>query len=220
MRLLLVEDDEMIGEPVIAAMRQAGYAVDWARDGREAELSLHHDVYDLVLLDLGLPKADGIALLGSYRRRGGTAPVLVITARDGIESRIAGLDAGADDYLIKPFDLAELAARARALLRRRSGRSSPFYSHGDLMLDPASREATLNGAPLVLAPREFSLLQTLVEDPTRIYSRAELADKLYGWGEEISSNAIEVHVHALRRKLGADEIVTVRGVGYRLKRRQ
>ncbi|MEI6002768.1 response regulator [Paraburkholderia bengalensis] len=218
MRLLLVEDDEMIGEPVATTLRHAGYAVDWARDGREAELSLEHDVYDLVLLDLGLPKSDGINVLARYRRQGGNAPVLVLTARDTIENRIAGLDAGADDYLVKPFDLDELAARVRALLRRRAGRTCPVYSHGDLVLNPASQEVTLNGEPLSLGPREFSLLRALIEEPTRLYTRSELEDKLYGWGEEVSSNAIEVHVHGLRRKLGAEQIVTVRGVGYRLKR--
>ena len=218
MRLLLVEDDEMIGEPVVTTMRHAGYAVDLAHDGREAELSLDHDVYDLVLLDLGLPRADGIEVLGRYRRRGGRAPVLILTARDAVESRIAGLDAGADDYLVKPFDLDELAARVRALLRRRAGRGNPVYTHGDLMLNPATREATLKGEMLSLGPREFSLLQTLIEEPTRLYTRSELEDKLYGWGDEISSNAIEVHVHGLRRKLGPEQIVTVRGVGYRLKR--
>ena len=218
MRLLLVEDDEMIGEPVVDTMRGAGYAIDWARDGREAELSLGHDVYDLVLLDLGLPKADGIDVLNRYRRRGGGAPVIILTARDAVESRITGLDAGADDYLVKPFDLDELAARVRALLRRRTGHASPVYSHGDLTLNPATHEATLNGEALSLVPREFSLLQALIEEPTRVFTRSELEDKLYGWGEEVGSNTIEVHVHSLRRKIGAEQIVTVRGVGYRLKR--
>ena len=153
MRLLLVEDDDMIGEPVVDTMRGAGYAIDWAHDGREAELSLAHDVYDLVLLDLGLPKADGIDVLNRYRRRGGTAPVMILTARDAVESRIAGLDAGADDYLVKPFDLDELAARVRALLRRRTGHAHPEYVHGDLTLNPAAHEATLKGESLSLVPR-------------------------------------------------------------------
>jgi len=218
MRLLLVEDDEMIGEPVVDTMRGAGYAIDWAHDGREAELSLAHDVYDLVLLDLGLPKADGIDVLNRYRRRGGGAPVIILTARDAVENRIAGLDAGADDYLVKPFDLDELAARVRALLRRRTGQTNPVYAHGDLTLDPAAHEATLKGEMLALVPREFSLLQALIEEPTRVFTRSELEDKLYGWGEEVGSNTIEVHVHSLRRKIGAEQIVTVRGVGYRLKR--
>ncbi|MFM0547287.1 response regulator [Paraburkholderia strydomiana] len=218
MRMLLVEDDEMIGEPIMETMRRAGYAIDWARDGREAELSLDHDVYDLVLLDLGLPKADGVDVLNRYRRRGGSAPVLILTARDAVEDRIAGLDAGADDYLVKPFDLDELAARVRALLRRRTGQTSPLYTHGDLTLDPVSHEVTLLGEPLSLLPREFSLLQALIEEPRRVFTRSELEEKLYGWGEEVGSNTIEVHVSYLRRKLGAEHIVTVRGVGYRLKR--
>ncbi|PLZ03547.1 DNA-binding response regulator [Burkholderia sp. WAC0059] len=218
MRLLLVEDDGMIGETVVEAMRREGYAVDWARDGREAELSLGNGVYDLVLLDLSLPKLGGVDVLGRYRARGGDAPVLILSARDAIESRIAGLDAGADDYLVKPFDLNELAARVRALLRRRTGQTQPRYTHGDLALDPAAHEATLGGRPLSLIPREFSLLQALIEKPARVFTRAELEEKLYGWGEEVGSNTIEVHVHSLRRKLGPEQIVTVRGVGYRLRK--
>lgn len=218
MRLLLVEDDEMIAETVLESMRRAGYAIDWAQDGRAAELSLGNGVYDLVLLDLGLPRKDGIELLKSYRKTGGLAPVIILTARDSVDDRIRGLDAGADDYLIKPFDLDELAARARALLRRRTGQKQPVYTHGELSLDPAAHEATRNGEPLPLVPREFALLQALIDEPTRVFTRAELEEKLYGWGQEVGSNAIEVHVHSLRRKIGADQIVTVRGVGYRLKR--
>jgi two-component system, OmpR family, response regulator QseB len=217
MRLLLVEDDEMIGETVFDSLRRAGYAVDWARDGRAAELSLNNGVYDLVLLDLGLPKRDGIDVLDAYRRAGGAAPVMILTARDAVDERIRGLDSGADDYLMKPFDLDELAARVRALLRRRTGRKHPIYAHADLTLDPAAHEAMKGGVPLNLVPREFALLQVLIEKPARVFRRSELEDKLYGWGEEVSSNTIEVHVHSLRRKLGAQEIVTVRGVGYRLK---
>jgi two-component system, OmpR family, response regulator QseB len=218
MRLLLVEDDEMIAETVLESLRREGYAVDWARDGREAELSLGHGVYDLVLLDLGLPKKDGIDVLNGYRKRGGEAPIIILTARDAVTDRIAGLDAGADDYLVKPFDLDELAARARALLRRRTGKKQPVYTHGDLALDPAAHEVTLAGAAVSLVPREFALLHILIEEPTRVFTKAELEDRLYGWGEEVGSNTIEVHVHSLRRKLGAEQIVTVRGVGYRLKR--
>ena len=217
MRLLLVEDDDMIAETVLESMRRAGYAIDWAQDGRAATLSLGNGVYDLMMLDLGLPGRDGIDVLSEYRAGGGEASVLILTARDAVEDRIRGLDAGADDYLVKPFDLDELAARVRALLRRRVDHRQAVYAHGDLALDPAAHEVTKRGESLRLLPREFALLQALIEAPSRVFTRAQLEDKLYGWGEEIGSNAIEVHVHGLRRKLGADEIVTVRGVGYRLK---
>ncbi|SAK68766.1 DNA-binding response regulator [Caballeronia hypogeia] len=218
MRLLLVEDDEMIAETVLAALRRANYTVDWAQDGRAAELSLGNGVYDLVLLDLNLPKRDGLEVLATYRKNGGDAPVIILTARDTVDDRIRGLDTGADDYLMKPFDLDELAARVRALLRRRTGHKHPVYTHGELALDPAAHEATKGGVALNLVPREFALLQALIEEPARVFRRSELEEKLYGWGEEVGSNAIEVHVHSLRRKIGAEEIVTVRGVGYRLKR--
>jgi two-component system response regulator QseB len=218
MRLLLVEDDRMIAEPVLDTMRRDGYAIDWAQDGRAAELSLANGVYDLVLLDLGLPKKDGMAVLQAYRDTGGAAPVIILTARDAVDERVRGLDTGADDYLVKPFELDELAARVRALLRRRTGQKQPVYTHGELTLDPAAHEVTKNGVPVALVPREFALLRALIESPTQVHTKAQIEEKLYGWGEEIGSNAVEVHVHSLRRKLGAEQIVTVRGVGYRLRR--
>ena len=204
MRLLLVEDDEMIAETVLESLRSTGYAVDWAADGRAAELSLANGVYDLVLLDLGLPRKDGIALLTTYRKADGAAAVIILTARDAVDDRIRGLDAGADDYLLKPFDLKELGARIRAALRRRTGQKQPVYAHGDLTLDPSSHEARKTGQLLPLVPREFGLLQVLIEEPSRVFTRAMLEEKLYGWGDEVGSNTIEVHVHSLRKKIGAE----------------
>lgn len=216
MRLLLVEDDAMIAESVLDALRGLGHAVDWAEDGRAGELALGNDVYDLVLLDLGLPKLDGLTVLRGYRASGGGAAVIIMTAQDAVTDRISGLDAGADDYLIKPFDLNELAARVRALLRRRVGQSRPVYSHGALVLDEVSCEITLRGVPVHLVAREFSLLRALIDEPGKVFSKTELEEKLYGWNEEIGSNTIEVHVHNLRKKLGAEQIMTIRGIGYRL----
>lgn len=216
MRLLIVEDDFMIAESVLDALRGFGHAVDWAEDGRAGELALGNDVYDLVLLDLGLPKLDGLTVLRGYRASGGSAAVIIMTAQDAVTDRISGLDAGADDYLIKPFDLNELAARVRALLRRRVGQSRPVYSHGALVLDEVSCEVMLRGVPVHLVAREFSLLRALIEEPGKVFSKTELEEKLYGWNEEIGSNTIEVHVHNLRKKLGAEQIMTIRGIGYRL----
>lgn len=216
MRLLIVEDDIMIAESVLDALRGLGHAVDWAEDGRAGELALGNDVYDLVLLDLGLPKLDGLTVLKGYRASGGSAAVIIMTAQDAVTDRISGLDAGADDYLIKPFDLNELAARVRALLRRRGGQSRPVYVHGALTLDEVAHAVTLRGVAITLVSREFSLLRALIEEPGKVYSKAELEEKLYGWNEEVESNTIEVHVHNLRKKLGAEQIVTIRGIGYRL----
>jgi two-component system response regulator QseB len=219
MRLLVVEDDRMIGESVRAALRQDGYAVDWVRDGASADAAARDEHYDLVLLDLGLPGKGGLDILRGLRARGEATPVLVMTARDAIGDRVTGLDAGADDYLVKPFDLDELLARIRALLRRQTGQREGVLRHGALVLDPARHETTLNGTAVKLTVREFELLRTLLQRPGVPLSRARLETALYGWGEEVESNAIEVHVHALRRKLGALWIHTVRGVGYMVPKR-
>ena len=215
MRLLLVEDDPMIGEAVADALRSEGHSVDWAQDGPAGVRALAAGVpYAAALLDLGLPGRDGLQLLADLRARGDRLPVLVITARDTVGDRIAGLDAGADDYLTKPFDLDELAARIRALQRRRAGRAAPAIEHGRLVLDPAAHEVRLDGSPVALSAREFALLQALLEHPGRPLSRTRLEERLYGGSEQVESNAVEVHVHALRKKLGPEWIKTLRGVGY------
>lgn len=214
MRLLLVEDDPMIGEAVQDLLRAEHYAVDWARDGAMADTALRAQAYDLVLLDLGLPKRDGLDVLRALRARKDRTPVLVATARDGVTQRIAGLDAGADDYVIKPYDLDELLARIRALLRRAAGRAEPVYEHRGVSIHPATREATVNGQPVVLSGREWAVLEPLIARPGMVLSRQQLEDKLYGWGDEVSSNAVEVYIHGLRKKLGADVVLNVRGVGY------
>ncbi len=214
MRLLLVEDDAMIGDAVRRGMRQQGHAVDWVRDVAGASGALAGEPYEVVLLDLGLPDGSGLELLRTLRRRGARVPVLVVTAQDAVGSRVAGLDAGADDYLVKPFDLDELAARVRALQRRAAGRAEAVLEHGPLRLDAAAHRVTLEGKEVALSAREFALLEALLERPGRPQSRARLEERLYGWGEEVESNAVEVHVHALRRKLGPQWIRTVRGVGY------
>jgi two-component system, OmpR family, response regulator len=214
MRLLLVEDDRMLGETLRKGLRQQGHAVDWVQDGEAADAALAGEPYDVVLLDLGLPRKGGMEVLKDLRRRRERVPVLILTAQDGVADRVAGLDAGADDYLVKPFDLDELAARIRALQRRSSGRAEPVLVHGRLRLDPAAHEVTLDGAAVALSAREFALLHALLEHPGRPLSRARLEERLYGWGEAVESNAVEVHVHALRRKLGPQWIKTLRGVGY------
>jgi two-component system response regulator QseB len=218
-RLLLVEDDPMIGEAIRAGLKREGFAVDWVHDSQAALQVLRSEPFDLMLLDLGLPGGDGLKLLRTLRDRGQTLPVLIITARDAVSDRVAGLDAGGDDYLIKPFDLEELAARIRALLRRKAGRSSPAVAHLDVVLDPATHRVTQQGNDVSLSPREFALLELLLERPGAILSRAQIEERLYGWGEEVESNAVEVHIHGLRRKLGAQFILTVRGVGYRVRPR-
>ena len=218
MRLLLVEDDAMIGEAVRTGLRQDGFTIDWVRDAESGEAALSSEDYALVLLDLGLPRKGGLDWLRELRRRGNSTPVLVLTARDTVPDRVAGLDSGADDYLVKPFDLDELGARVRALMRRRAGRTEPVLQHGDLVLDPATREARLKGSPLALSAREYALLAALLDRPGAILSRGQLEQRLYGWGEEVESNAIEVHIHNLRKKLGADFIRNVRGLGYTLSK--
>ena len=214
MRLLLVEDDPMIGEAVQDLLRAEHYAVDWARDGDAADTALRTQPYDLVLLDLGLPKRDGLAVLRDLRARKNRTPVLVATARDAVAQRIEGLDAGADDYVLKPYDLDELLARIRALLRRAAGRAEPVYEHKGVCINPATREATVNSAPVVLSAREWAVLEPLIARPGMVLSRQQLEDKLYGWGDEVSSNAVEVYIHGLRKKLGPELVLNVRGVGY------
>ena len=246
MRLLLVEDDRMIGDSLRSALRLEGYAVDWVRDVAAAQATLASERFDLVLLDLGLPAggprtadagapgaqplpaeaanartapqaapiADGLSVLRTLRARADATPVIVLTARDGRGDRVAGLDAGADDYLVKPFELDELNARIRAVLRRHSGRAQPLLAHAGVTLDPATRQVSHHGVPVVLSAREFAVLEALMLRPGALLSRAQLEDRLYGWGEEIESNAVSVYIHQLRRKLGADFIRNVRGVGY------
>jgi two-component system response regulator QseB len=216
MRVLLVEDDTMIGAAVHSGLRHEGFAVDWVRDGEAAERSVLAERFDAVLLDLGLPRSNGIEVLRKMRARGDATPVLIVTAQDEVAERVRGLDAGADDYLVKPFEFAELAARIRALLRRRAGRATPVIEHRGVALDPATQRVTQNGKDVALSPREFALLALLMDRPGALLSRTQIEERLYGWGEEIESNAVDVHVHALRRKLGADLIQTVRGVGYRV----
>lgn len=204
----------MIGDSLRAALRLDGYAVDWVRDAAAAQSTLASERFDLVLLDLGLPKGDGLDVLRAMRARHDSTPVIVLTARDGLGDRVAGLDAGADDYLVKPFELDELNARIRAVLRRHSGRAQPGITHGGVTLDPATRQVTRDGVPVLLSAREFAVLEALMQRPGALLSRAQLEDRLYGWGEEIESNAVSVYIHQLRRKLGPDFIQNVRGVGY------
>ena len=214
MRVLLVEDDRMIADGVQTALRQDGYSVDWVADGAAASDALRTSTFDLVLLDLGLPRRDGLSVLGELRRRRDQTPVIVLTARDDVRDRVAALDSGADDYIVKPFDLDEVAARIRSVLRRASGRGEPYIEHNGIRLDPATHAVWCNGAPVTLSAREFAVLEALLQRPGAVLSRAQLEDRLYGWDDAIESNAIEVYIHALRRKLGADAIRTMRGVGY------
>lgn len=216
MRILLVEDDRMIAEAVAAGLKDARYAVDWVNNGNTAEQALFAQHYDLVLLDLGLPGQDGLLVLQHVRREKNTIPVLIVTARDDLASRVSGLDGGADDYIVKPFDMAELQARIRAVLRRHHGQCSPKLSNGVITLDPASYQAEVQGLtqPVALSNKEFTVLQALVSRPGIIHSRAELEDKVYAWGEEVESNAIDFLIHGLRKKIGKAHIKNVRGVGW------
>lgn len=219
MRILLVEDDPHLGDGLMIGLRQQGYAVDWVKDGVAAKLALATEPYELVVLDLGLPRLSGLDLLRQMRASGQSMPVLILTARDATADKVAGLDAGADDYLVKPVDLDELAARVRALSRRSAGRAEPLLRHGEITLDPAAHRVTLAGQPVELSAREFTLLQTLLENAGRVMTRAQLEASLYGWHDEPDSNALEVHVHHLRKKLGNELIKTLRGIGYTIPKR-
>lgn len=218
MRVLLVEDDPLLGDGVQVGLRQAGYVVDWVRDGEEAAAALATGDYAAVVLDIGLPKRSGLQVLRGLRARGERVPVLLLTARDAIADRVEGLDAGADDYLVKPFALEELSARLRALVRRSSGRAAPVLRHGALVLDPAARTVSRDGELVSLSARELTLLQVLLENAGRVLSREQLESALYGWDDEPMSNAVEVHIHNLRKKLGPALIRTIRGVGYTVPR--
>lgn len=216
MRILLVEDDRLIGDGLKAGLTALGFTTDWFTDGREAMSALGAAPYDAVVLDLGLPGMDGMDILASWRKAGRQEPVLVLTARDALADRVGGLDAGADDYLAKPFALAEVAARLRALIRRHHGQSSPLLTHGEVSLDPVTRKVTLAGDEVELTAREFALLELLLINRTRVLPKERIEEKLYGWDRDVESNAIEVHIHHLRKKLGSTLIRTVRGVGYTL----
>lgn len=218
MRLLLIEDDDLLGDGIRAGLEQGGYAVDWVRDGTEGLAAVQTTDYAAVVLDLGLPGLGGLEVLARMRRGKKSTPVLILTARDTVTDRIRGLDTGADDYVVKPFDMNELLARLRALVRRSAGHAAPVLEHDGLVLDPAAHTATLRGEPVDLSPREFAVLHELLGSEGRVLSRERLEESLYGWSGEVSSNAVEVHVHHLRRKLGADLIRTIRGVGYMIPR--
>ncbi|WP_028614441.1 response regulator [Halopseudomonas pelagia] len=218
MRLLLVEDDKSLGEGILTALKAEGYTLDWLQDGVSALHALSSEPFDLAILDLGLPRMDGLQVLKALRDRHHNVPVLILTARDGIQDRIAGLDAGADDYLTKPFDSAELKARLRALLRRSNGRAEPLISLRGVVLDPQNQQVTLGGKIISLSRKEFVLLHELIAQPDRVLTRDRLEQVLYGWNEDVDSNTLEVHIHHLRRKLFPELIRTLRGVGYMIER--
>jgi DNA-binding response OmpR family regulator len=214
MRILLIEDDPQLGDGLTVGLRQMGYAVDWIKDGVSADVTLATETYGVAILDLGLPRMSGMDVLRQIRSRGLQLPVLILTARDGLDDKVAGLDNGADDFLVKPVALEELDARIRALTRRAAGRALPVIRHGHLTLDPASHTLLNGDQPVALSAREFAILQTLLENAGRVLTRSQLESAIYGWRDEPESNAVEVHVHHLRRKLGAELIRTLRGVGY------
>ncbi len=216
MRILLVEDDGPLGDGIRAGLKLADYAVDWVRDGEAARLALLDHAYQACVLDLGLPKRNGLSVLADLRQRGNHLPVLILTARDSSADKIAGLDAGADDYLTKPFDLSELQARLRALIRRAGGAATPTLEHAGVVLDPASKRVTRDGQPVILSAREYTLLLDLISHKSHVRTRSQLEESLYAWGEETGSNTIEVYIHHLRKKLGANFVRTVRGLGYQL----
>ncbi|ASM77002.1 two-component system response regulator [Vitreoscilla filiformis] len=218
MRILLAEDDALLGDGLRAGLRQHGFLVDWVRDGHAAQRELRAGVYAAAVLDLGLPLLDGLDVLQRVRQANVATPVLVLTARDAVPDRVRGLDSGADDYVVKPVDLQELAARLRALVRRSHGQPQEVLRVQDVSLDPAARQVTMAGEPVALSTREFDLLQTLMLNAGRVLSREQLEQHLYSWGHEVDSNAIEVHIHHLRRKLRPEFIVTLRGVGYTVVR--
>lgn len=218
MRILLVEDDQLLGDGVKNGLKQYGYTVDWLKDGEAARLALSSETFDLILLDIGLPKMSGLHLLQSIRREGINTPVLILTARESVEDRVKGLDSGADDYLKKPFDLGEVCARIRALVRRSSGRTETIIAYKNILLDPAAHSVKVDNEELTLPRREFALLQKLLENMGQVLSREQIAQSLYGWEEEVDSNALEVHIHNLRKKLNANYIRTIRGVGYMLEK--
>jgi two-component system response regulator QseB len=220
MRLLLAEDDKLLGDGICVMLTEAGFATDWVTDGEMAETALQTENYELLILDLGLPKRSGMDVLKSLRNRGIDLPVLILTARDTVTDRVDGLDGGADDYLVKPFDMDELSARLRALLRRSGGRSTPVIRHGDIEVDPASHTVTKNGSLVDVSPREFAVLRLLLENQGKVLSRARLEEGLYSWGDEVESNAVEVYIHHLRKKLGSNMIRTLRGVGYTIDKTQ
>lgn len=217
MRVLLVEDDELLGDALKSGLKQEGYTIDWLKDGQSGENALKDNEFDLMVLDIGLPKKSGLEVLKQIRSEGVDIPVLILTARDSVKDRVEGLDSGADDYLVKPFDLDELCARLRVLQRRHAGRSEPTIQHKNIALDPAAHRVLLNNEPVNLSVREFALLQHLLENIGRVIPRVRLEEKLYGWDSEVESNSLEVFIHHLRKKLGTDLIRTVRGVGYMIE---